>query len=284
MQAVKTYDELENVYKAKAFIQIYNYADEPLAANKNYIDWGLTSQLPDIIDRGYKDAITLYQNVPTRGLEGLISYALPDNYRVYVFVKVGQKLIFRKENQLGICITQNTGGDSWDSEDWYEKMIGDNSPCLNIHKKFATSPRTLQCCRGNYCIQATMTSSNHGNVTVRILPISVSDLGVDLSHNPEEFSQDDLNFILNVEDSCNSPGHRNTVRPQTTTTTTTTPEPTMRYMSSRTKAGDTGYVAVGSSRENRMTYGPRNTATRGARTLCLFQLFMSVSCLVFVFR
>lgn len=207
-QALDKFQALGKIYKAKAFIKVYNYVEHPLAGNADYIQWGQVHRLPDIIDGGYKEGITIYQNRPMRGLEGVVSYTLPDGYRIYLFVKVGQKLVGRKENQLGICITPNAESDDWDHEYWYEKMISENSPCLKIHDKFTTSPRTLQCCRGDYCVQATMTSDNHANVTVRVLPKTLTGFANTLNDSADgfrEFSQNDLDHILNIPDTCNSP-------------------------------------------------------------------------------
>lgn len=274
LDAINKYNELENVYKAKAFMEIYNYADEHLAGNKNYIDWGLTSQLPDIINGGYKEGITLYQNIPTRGLEGVVSYALPGGYRIYIYVKVGQKLIGRKENQLGVCITQNTASSIQFSEDWYERMISDNSPCMRIHDEFATSPRTLQCCRGVYCVQASMTSSNHANVNVRVFPISVRDFAFDLPKDLGDFDQDDLDHILDVEGSCNSPGKRDTVPPPTTTTTTTTTTTETTTTTTATTTAKSLFGAHGSAGR----YGYLNGSTRLDTMLSLpiFLILMAI--------
>lgn len=201
-KAIRDYDEIENIYKAKVFIMLFNHANVPMAGYKGKIKYGLTSQLPLYIGPGYKDAVALYQNEPTKGVAGILSYTFPGNYRIFVYTKVGQKLVGRKENKLGVCIARSP--EKFD-DDWYEGMTSGDTSCLGIHNEVATEPQTLQCCHGDYCIQALMTSSHQANMTVLLLPRKIEKLALAISGQIDNFGQTDLDHLLDIPESCDHP-------------------------------------------------------------------------------
>ena len=204
LSAIDQYNSLASGFRANAIIRIYNYADLTLAGNKNFIGSGLTTQLPDIIKAGTVSGVTLYQNMPLQGTQGLISYSLLGNLRLYIYTSVDQQIAGREENKLGICLKEITDEDSLMDAAFLLRLTGlSGGPgCLGIHDRFSTNPKTLQCCVRDYCLQATMTSSHHANVTVRLLPRRLYKYWIPREEIVQMMNRDDLDQILSVPETC----------------------------------------------------------------------------------
>lgn len=201
LEAIKSYNELENHFRAKVFVQFYNYADLTLAGNKNKISSGLTSQLSSYISAGSSQALTLYQNMPLKGVEAVISYSLFGNQRLFVYTGVDQRILGRQENRLGLCIIEADDEDVWDLR-WIASMLVGETACLGLHTNFATTPRTLQCCIHDYCVQATMTASNHANITVRVIPRLARHFWLNQSERRSIVNREVIKRILDNPESC----------------------------------------------------------------------------------
>ena len=139
----------------------------------------------------------------SKGVEGIVSYTLPGDYRFFIYVKVSK--LNEKSHQLGICMAKGDWDGNWNS-DWHSRMKAGS--CLNIHENYKNNPRMLQCCIGVLCAQVTMTTHYKANITVKILPRNTEHFAVDLSedHDPEHYvDQDNLNHILDNENACKNP-------------------------------------------------------------------------------
>ena len=200
-RAIKDYEAITAANKAKVFVQLFNYAKEPLAGAKHKIKFGDSTQLPIAIGPGFKDAINLHQNKYKKGVEGIISYTFPGDYRMFVFVNVEPRYS-TKQNTIGVCIARSP--DKW-NDDWYDAMTTGDTSCLGVHEDAGTEPQTLQCCHGDYCIQALITSSHHANLTVLMLPNQFGNFALDIHSEKVPFDQGDLDHILDVPNSCDLP-------------------------------------------------------------------------------
>ena len=187
-----------------AFLTILNYSNMTLTGNNNYIEWGQIEEMSELIHHGEKEAITIRADKPAKGIEGLISYKLPDGYRFYVFLKVVKNR--SASHHLGICLAPTSKKlDGPLDRKWYRKMKS-GKYCLVINTNHKKNPRTMQCCHGPYCVQVSMTTDYQPDVPVRIIPKSVQDFSLNLTeyHDPKHLvNQVNLNHVLDIKSSCN---------------------------------------------------------------------------------
>ena len=201
--AYDTLKQLKDDSDVVALVEFYNYANYSLSGNNNYIESGTIREFPMHIHQGEKEGFLIRGEGDGKGVEAIVSYTLPGDYRFFIYVKVSKSN--EKSHQLGVCTAIGNWDDNWGS-DWYSRMK--SGSCLNIHENYKNNPRMLQCCIGVLCAQVTMTTHYQANLAVKILPRNAEHFAVDLSedHDPEYYvHQDNLNHILDNENTCKHP-------------------------------------------------------------------------------
>ena len=189
----KFVSDLSGKFRAVAFISVQNMADIDLHTGKFLVGLGVTGDiLPNMIPSGTKQAFAIKQNDAFKGVEIAATWKISDKLLVAILVNTYQTAAWRPPNKLGVCQQSSTGAPTSYSG-WKD------SKCLTSHD-FKTDVHTMQCCGDDYCIQGTMSTDNHSNTTIRILPKKVKQLAS--KHYHESKYQKMLSELLDNPKSC----------------------------------------------------------------------------------
>jgi len=106
---IEFFEDLTDKYKATAKIEIENYYKETLYHPKIWTDKGISETYPEEVYDGFKEALEVHGKGDGKGIELLLKFELKVNYYqidVYIYARVQQKVLWRKENKFGIGIVK----------------------------------------------------------------------------------------------------------------------------------------------------------------------------------
>ena len=178
-------------HRSILYIEVQNYANVNMVAGVGLPNKGLVkSELPQAVKAGTRGAFTITQNEPFSGVELAFYWVIGDYYAAIV-AKSYQQAAWRPSTELGVCMINKSSMENPDQYDsWNENACSKPWEVENI-------VRDMQCCLGEYCIQATTTTSHQPNITAKFWPKSVSNL-----KHPSGVTQEDLDEILLPSATC----------------------------------------------------------------------------------
>ena len=154
----------------------------------------------ELIEAGSREAFAWRQNKPEAiesGVELCARYNIvikAVDFYVVVCAKAYQQTLWRESNELSVCIIEKSkvvDPDSYD--DWVNGGCASPMKIQNIVK-------TMQCCKGDFCVQGMMDTDHQPKVTVRFWPKKIDQL----EYRDGTVDQSGLTAVLDHDDTCHN--------------------------------------------------------------------------------
>ena len=195
------YESWAELHRAIIEVEIQNFANIPLTGGALLANKGITrTSFIELIEAGSREAFAWRQNKPEAiesGVELCARYNIvikAVDFYVVVCAKAYQQTLWREPNELSVCIIEKS---KVVDPDCYDDWV--NGGCA-LSMKIQNIGKTMQCCKGDFCVQGMMDTNHQPKVTVRFWPKKIDQL----EYRGDTVDQSGLTAILDHDDTCHS--------------------------------------------------------------------------------